>query len=886
MKTLRLASLLLTAPLLATACECTPATPLDAAMGDAGDLGDAPPGDDAFVVRCTEPPELARGGEGIDPLPPVAGQARAGRAVEGDLPAFRSGLQTWQPGDFILANEHVAMVIEDVGRSDLYDPWGGRPVGMARIEGGRITAPGDFGEFFLLEGRFTVLTESVSVMNDGSDGQPAVVRALGWLRPLPFFENITDTLLTADFSSVRAAIDYVLAPDSNHIDIYFENASGSERELRSNLSLHGFMYGPRMPGFTPGEGFNATAVPSAFAAWVDDFGTSWAYEPPAGRLGGGIEASGFTGRIGAAITLPPCVVSRRQHARITIGAGDGLDALLVTRAQRTGDALRVISGVVREADGSPAAGARVHALSPEGTPLTRSLFTGPDGRYEVHVPATDAVDLRAWRRGALPTTAQRVATSDGSEDITLGGEGTLIIRATDLDGAALPVRIQVSPTGTTVLPDVPGSWGEDTDPRGRTNVTYAHTGNAEIPLAVGTYRVVVSRGYEYELVEAMAAITSGADVTINAVMEHSVETTNTQCGDFHIHTRRSNDAPDDGELKVRAAVAEGLEIPVRSDHEYVEDFEPEIARLGVGAFAFGIGSVEMSSMEIWGHMGVFPLTPDATEVNGGTPLWQEFPQPATPMTPLRTMSPPEVFNMVRARPESPAIIINHPMGSTNYFGYCGYDPVTGMVEREADWDEDFTLVEVFNDFHWRGTEVGVVPSWLSLLNHGRRVFAVGSSDSHGIQSSPVGYPRTCIDVGTDDPRMLTPSLVRDRLLAGRATVSGGIYLDVSVGGVRPGGEARGLGMRTPVRVRVQAASWIDVDAFDVVVDGVIRETIEILPADRDPMHPEVRFDRDVQVDVAAMNGYVVIAAYGDRALEPVHPGRIPFGVSNPIFLQR
>jgi hypothetical protein len=134
--------------------------------------------------------------------------------------------------------------------------------------------------------------------------------------------------------------------------------------------------------------------------------------------------------------------------------------------------------------------------------------------------------------------------------------------------------------------------------------------------------------------------------------------------------------------------------------------------------------------------------------------------------------------------------------------------------------------------------------------------------------------------------MLTPSLVRDRLLAGRATVSGGIYLDVSVGGVRPGGEARGLGMRTPVRVRVQAASWIDVDAFDVVVDGVIRETIEILPADRDPMHPEVRFDRDVQVDVAAMNGYVVIAAYGDRALEPVHPGRIPFGVSNPIFLQR
>ena len=885
MKTLRLATILLATPALLTACACDPAIPSDAGLSDASP-SDAPWSGDASVARCTEAPELMRGGAGIDPLPPAVGQARAGRAVAGDLPAFRSGLQTWQPGDFVLANEHVAMVIEDVGRSDLYDPWGGRPVGMARIEEGRITAPGDFGEFFILEGRYTVLTESVSVMNDGSDGGPAVVRALGWLRPLPFFENITARLLAADFSSVRAAIDYTLAPGSHHIDISFENASSSSIPIRSAVSLAGFMYGPRMPGFTPGVGFNASSTASDFVAWVDDFGTSWAYEPPTGRLGGGIEASGFTGRLGGAILVPPCATSRREHARITIGGGDGLDALLVTRAERTGDALRLIAGMVREADGSPAIGARVHALSTAGVPLTRSLFTGADGRFEVHVPAADSVDLRAWRRGALVTSAQRVEASDASEDVTLGGQGNLTVHATDLDGASLPVRVQVFPTAGTMLPDVPGAWGEDTDPRGRTNVTYAHTGDAEIPLPVGTYRVVVSRGYEYELVEAMATITAGGEVNVDAVMEHSVDTTNVQCGDFHIHTRRSNDAPDDGELKLRAAVAEGLEIPVRSDHEYVEDFQAEIARLGLAPFAFSIGSVEMSSMEIWGHMGVFPLTPDPTEVNGGAPLWQEFPQPATPMVPLRTMSPHEVFDLVRARPERPAIIINHPMGSTNYFGYTGYDPITGMVEREADWDEDFTLVEVFNDGPWRGTDSGTVPSWLSLLNHGRRVFAVGSSDSHSIQGSPVGYPRTCIDVGTDDPRMLTVNLVRDRLLAGRANVFGGIYLDVSVGGVRSGGEATGLGMRARVRVRVQAASWIDVDAFDVVVDGTRRETIEILLADRDPMRPEVRFDQEIEVDVASVGGYVVIAAYGDSTLEPVHAGRIPFGVSNPIFLAR
>ena len=44
---------------------------------------------------------------------------------------------------------------------------------------------------------------------------------------------------------------------------------------------------------------------------------------------------------------------------------------------------------------------------------------------------------------------------------------------------------------------------------------------------------------------------------------------------------------------------------------------------------------------------------------------------------------------------------------------------------------------------------------------GAQVFAVGPSDSHGISTAPVGYPRTCITLGTDDPRQvadLTPAV--------------------------------------------------------------------------------------------------------------------------------
>ena len=176
-------------------------------------------------------------------------------------------------------------------------------------------------------------------------------------------------------------------------------------------------------------------------------------------------------------------------------------------------------------------------------------------------------------------------------------------------------------------------------------------------------------------------------------------------------------------------------------------------------------------------------------------------------------------------------------------------------------------------------------SWFSILNTGRPVFAVGSSDSHSLKGSPVGYPRTCIDLGTDDPRQVTGDLVRDRLAAGHATVSGGVYVDAAVGTARPGDTIAG-GASADVAIQVQAASWLDVTTLEVVVDGETVATIPITAADADPTNPALRWQDVVTVDVAASGSWVVVAAYGDDDMSPVHPGRDAFGVTNPIFLTR
>jgi hypothetical protein len=112
-------------------------------------------------------------------------------------------------------------------------------------------------------------------------------------------------------------------------------------------------------------------------------------------------------------------------------------------------------------------------------------------------------------------------------------------------------------------------------------------------------------------------------------------------------------------------------------------------------------------------------------------------------------------------------------------------------------------------------------------------------------------------------------------------VSGGLYVSATVAGKGPGDTATGVGATTMLDIQVQAAPWIDAKTIEVVVDGAVAQTITIPQSTN-----VVRYHQAVNIDVASGGSYVIVAAYGDQPLEPVHPGRIPFGVTNPIFLKR
>jgi hypothetical protein len=813
-----------------------------------------------------------------DPLGAGPGEARAGRIRGDQLPAVPSGLVTWQDGDFVIANDKVALVIEDAGDSDLYDPWGGRPVGLARVVDHALVEPSNFGEVFLLTGRSTIVTERVSVIADGSNGGPAIVRARGKLHPLPFFESLVGVVYADTYADIEAAIDYELAPGDEHVNVRIRYASARPDTTNVPSTMHAVMFSSRTSPrpFQPDLGFDDLLASAPYIAFPEDGATSWAYVPGEGTLASSIATSGFLGAFSAGFPMAGCGTTDRLHARIVIG-GPGLDGVVAAAHRVLGVDQEEIAGVITRAS-VPAAGVHVHAIGAGPRYLTRAT-TDSLGRFRLHVPTGVDVQLETFSRGD-PNRTVPVGIRSLPVTIDLPPQGAIHVTATE-NGLPVPARVQIVMTDP---PSVPDNYGEPPIAANRLHVAYPEAGEVALPAPPGDYEVIVSRGFEYELVRENVSVTAGATIDVTADLEHVVDTTGVQCADFHVHTWRSNDSGDNSLEKVRQAVADGVELPVRSDHEWVDDFESEIAQLGVEKHAVGFGSVELTSFELWGHMGVFPVEADPSRVNAGAPTWQTFPTSEAPDAPFETLSPPIVFDSVRARPEAPVIIINHPRGSTNYFGYVGYDPATGLASEVADWDTKFTLVEFFNNAGWQSNRGEQVEDWIGLLRAGRKIFAVGSSDSHTLSSSPVGYPRTCIALGTDDPRALTASAVRDQLAAGHTTVSGGIFVSAKVGIATSGDTVGGAGSPMDVDVTVQAATWIDVDTIEVIVDGVTVDTIPVLPGDADPSNPVIRWKGQVPVQVQATGGFVIVAAYGGTALAPVHAGKVPFGVTNPIFV--
>ena len=798
----------------------------------------------------------------------AAGQARAGRIADSSLivQAEDRRMQI-RPGDYLLINDRVAVYVEDGGASDGYAPFGGEILAVDRVgEDGMPMGLSRYNETVLALSNEMVKPESVTVLADGSDGGEAVVRVVGRLAPIPIMDEALGVLFPRAYG-LPVALDYVLAPSSPKLVIRLTLVNETEEPLNLTLDeLHAFFQYSRLQMATPQDGF---ADPKGQVSHVEFDGGAWgfAWRSPAGPLYFALEQSGFALFNGPGFRADACEVVTRDHAEVIAGGPhlDGLRAAI--RAADGGDTWREVRGKVVDGDGAPVGDAFVHQLGTDGSYLSRTK-TDATGAFVLHAPPEQ---VRLVPQLAGYPTHEGTTLSSGESDLTLAfaPHGFVRVKASDpQDPRPLPVRVQVIPA---VAPGrLPASWGVDQERNDRLHQHFAVGGEVTLRVPPGDHRVVVSRGYEYEVVDTTVTVGEGETVDVAAELVRSVDSTGWMCTDLHVHTFYSADSKDPLEHKVAGGAADGLDIMSISDHEWVTDPGPAVVALGLTPWMAALSSLELTTFT-WGHFGVVPIQQRTDLVNNGAIDWVG-------------KKPGEVFDLVDALPEKPALVVNHPRSSGfgGYFSAAGYNRDTG-TGREDLWSDNFDVLEVCNSSTFEENRKSTVADWFSFLERGRNMWAVGSSDNHHLVSGPVGYPRTCLYLGHDDPGKADPMTVRDALLAGAAVVSGGVFVTAQgPGGERPGQTVSSASGSAVFSVSVRVPSWISATTLETIVNGVTVRTDDLLPMGEGPGQSFLQ-TVEVPVDAGRERSWVVFHVTGEGSLDPVHPGKEPFGFTNPIF---
>lgn len=558
---------------------------------------------------------------------------------------------------------------------------------------------------------------------------------------------------------------------------------------------------------------------------------------------------------GPVLHLPPR--SEGKYERVLVATRRGLSGVARVAALLGNRPVSTITGRLVPAP----AWARVSAVASDGSVVMKEEAR-EDGSFELVVPeGRHRVVLQA--PGGLDETTVLVRSGERvSVPLVVPEAERLDFRITDPGGRGIPARIMV--TGREGTPDplflsVPKLAADG-------NEIHTVTGDGRVDIPPGRYRVVVSRGSEWSIVEKLIDIRPEQGVALRATLSHVAPTPGFVAADLHLHARPSGDSRLSLEDRVSSLVSAGVEFAVATDHNHVTDYAPTIEELSVGSLLGGARGVEVTT-KTWGHFNVYPL-----------PAGAEPP-------PWKGVEPGEIFAAARRASPGGVIQANHPWrAGYGYFHRAALDEATGASFRRG-FSLDFDVIEVVNGYELgdpRAVEANLV-RYFALLNLGRRYTAVGSSDSHKLSTEWAGYPRTYVRVKDDRPGSVNEAEIAASLRAGHAVVSLGPFLDAHIGEAGPGDTARTTAGVVPLEIIVRAADWAPVSRVDVVVGGQIVESIDVGSSGRQSgLVWTDTLDLPTEHDC-----WVMVIARGERPLDGLLPGMhvLPFAFTNPIYVQ-
>lgn len=449
-------------------------------------------------------------------------------------------------------------------------------------------------------------------------------------------------------------------------------------------------------------------------------------------------------------------------------------------------------------------------------------------------------------------------------------------------------------------------------------VNFTANGQAELLVRPGEYDVTSSRGPEYGLATSKVKVGAGETVTLNHSLRRVVNSDGWVAIDTHIHSRNSIDSGMTLDERVTSIAAEGVEVAVSTDHNYITDYGPYVARNNLNRWLHPIVGVEMTTLES-GHFNGYPLDYRIGAITHGSFDWAR-------------RTPDQIFSDLRGLgtlgADDTIVQVNHPRDQIlGYYSQYNRDPLTAAQQPASFLDSfisptgpafvtedgkttfsfNYDAVELANGklyneiHHYRVPEnlppgnlppmippageilrdadgevayPGVVDDWFNLLNLGYAFTGVGTGDSH-VGFDEAGQFRTMIYVGEDNAERVDDKMVSDAIKSHRAVVTNGPLVDFWVNDPQAGSIGRTISDAdgtVQLSYRVQSAPWIGVGRINIYRNGTIALT-RILDEDRDlaadPWEETVELPLARDGSGNAIDSWFVVEAMGYRNMHPV-----------------
>ncbi|MEN6560776.1 MAG: CehA/McbA family metallohydrolase [Acidobacteriota bacterium] len=396
-----------------------------------------------------------------------------------------------------------------------------------------------------------------------------------------------------------------------------------------------------------------------------------------------------------------------------------------------------------------------------------------------------------------------------------------------------------------------------------------------VVLPAGTYLVTASRGPEYARETRVVEIFKGDNPALNFVLEKAVDTAGLVSIDPHMHTQNSDGSVSVAE-RLRGVAGEGLDVAVAADHNFVSDYGPDLARLGLAGDLAVILGTEVTAKTGSIHYNVYPVTRRPGQPGGG-------------VIDIKDETPATLFVLSRAKDPAALVQANHPrLGSLGYFVTYDLDPAAAAAAK-APFSLEFDVMEIMNGGRIDDANRGSIEDFFHLLDRGYPIRAVGSSDAHGIDGGETGYARTYVLYDGQKGASLDQAALVRGLKEGRSFVSNGPIISVRANGHgRLGDRLRARGGRVALDIEVQAAPWIDVAEVRLVVNGARRDPLPLEGGDG----RAVRFRDRVKVKLDR-DAWIAVEVRGRGSLFPVVQQRsgdgsaaeaaYPYALTNPIL---